>query len=121
EGCQSCIKVLARLDRNRLDSQSLLRTDRQFPLSGQARSRIIWVPEKRSAGEAGSQFLEHLKDLPSGEIAELVSDAGDVAAGPRQAGDEARAQGVAGADHDNWDGAGPLAQRLRCLRAGCDY
>src|SRR5262245_42713709 len=55
---------------------------------------IVWVVDDADASARGRHFAHQLDDLGA-EIARQIADAGDVTAGPRQAGDHPKTTGSA--------------------------
>ena len=69
--------------------------------------RIARIRQYRDTREVRHDFLEELQPSPA-QLGSQLGQACDVPTRPRQAGDEARAQGIAGAQHHDRD-------RSRCL------
>jgi hypothetical protein len=78
----------------------------------------VWVDEHADQRRGGDQFMQQCQPFAP-HLADEDADSGGVAAGPVEAGDEAKLHRVFGADENDWDDRGCcLCRKRRALTAG---
>src|SRR5262249_11013763 len=102
---EAIVDFVRLLRREGIDGCSDLPSGRPDLFDLEKYARVVWIPEHAQTPQARANLVHQLQPFAA-QIGGLVAQARDVSAGPRQAGDQADAHGIADRSHDDGNGLG---------------